>query len=91
LCRLSGEEISLPKKVEGICLFEQDLKKLFFLCHYDHIWSYLYNNYSNKYSDVQELIKNWLDEVSKINLYTLSENRIKGIDLEEESKIIHII
>jgi len=70
LNKISNKKVYPPNKVSGVCLFEQDLKKLILLCNYNNIWLYLYKNYSDDYSDVQELIKSWLEEESRMNVYT---------------------
>ena len=70
LCRLSGEKIELQSNVSGICLFDQDIKNKFLYCDYDEIWSVFYKEYCDNYNDVQRLIKSWLEEDEKLNVYT---------------------
>jgi hypothetical protein len=88
LCTLSGKEISLPKKVEGVCLFEQDLENKHLCCNYDEIWKIFYDNYSSEYFDVQSLIKGWLEDESKLSVYAPNPHKhIPMFSLEDESKL----
>ena len=70
LSKLSGEEIGLPSKVSGICLFDQYIKNKILYCDYDEIWTVFYKEYSDNYNDIQSLIKSWLEEEAKLNVYT---------------------
>ena len=70
LCRLTGEKIIYPSKVEGICLFEQDYKNGWFNIDYNEITSFFYNNYSTNYNEIRELINGWLKESDKLSVLT---------------------
>ena len=90
LYKLNNKEISLPLKVKGkgVCLFDQDLKNKSLWCDYDEIWSVFEKEYMYNYIDIQSLIKGWLEEDSKLNVYTPAFNFLchtKG--LEEDSKL----
>ena len=88
LCKLNNKEVSLPLKVKGVCLFDQDLKNEILWCDYDKIWSFFYKEYRNNYDDVQSFIKNVLEEEAKLNVYTPEDARCHDRAwLKEESKI----
>ena len=88
LCKLSGNSIKLPSKVKGKCLFEQNIKSRYLWCDFDEIWSVFYKEYKNNYNDVQSLIKSWLEEESKLNVFTPPVAESFGSRLlEEESKL----
>jgi hypothetical protein len=87
LNKISNKKVYPPNKVSGVCLFEQDLKKLILLCNYNNIWLYLYKNYSDDYSDVQELIKSWLEEESRMNVYTPHLIVVPNAQMLEESRM----
>ena len=70
LCKLNNQEITLPNKVSGKCLFDQDLKNKHLWCDNKEIWSFLIQNYRDNYDDIQSLIKNILSDVTKLNVYT---------------------
>ena len=70
LSRVLGTKLEYPEKVEGICLFRQDLKNQDFRCDYYEIWSFLEKNYSRDYSEVQSFIKNLLNEHDKLSVKT---------------------
>lgn len=70
ICKIIGREITLPNKITGKCLFEQDKKNRILWCNYNEIWYVFYNEYSNNYDDIQILIKSWLEEEAKFNAYT---------------------
>ena len=70
LCKLNNQEISLPNKVYGVCLFEQNIKTMNLWCDYDNIWSFFESNYINKYNDIQLLINDILSDYTKLNVYT---------------------
>jgi hypothetical protein len=88
ISKLSGDNISLPLKVSGICLFEQDLKNKNLFCDYDEIWKIFYDNYSSEYFDIQILIKGWLEDESKMSVYTPPAGRkLWPKWLKDESKM----
>ena len=70
LCKLNNQYISLPNKVSGICLFEQNIKNKVLSCDYNEIWCFFKTNYINNYSDIQSLIKDLLSDTTKLNVYT---------------------
>ena len=88
LCRLSGEKIELPSNVNGICLFDQDIKNKYLHCDFDEIWTVFNKEYSDKYDDVQRLIKSWLEEAAKMKVYIPHSYHFKSAYwLEEEAKM----
>jgi hypothetical protein len=70
LCKINNSKITFPEKITGICLFEQDFKNGWFNCDYDEIWSFFYNNYRDRYSDVQSFIKRVINETDKMSTLT---------------------
>ena len=70
LCKLNNQEITIPDKVKGICLFQQDLKRDCLWCDYMDIWSFFEQNYNTNYDDIQSLIKDILSDTIKLNVYT---------------------
>ena len=70
LCKLNNQEITLPDKVKGTCLFEQDLKNKYLWCDNEEIWNFFRNNYIDNYDDIQSLIKAILSDTTKLNVYT---------------------
>ncbi len=58
LCKLNNHEITLPTKIKGVCLFQQDFLNDNLWCDYLEIWKFIENNYSNNYDDIQQIIKN---------------------------------
>jgi len=88
LSRVLNENVIYPSDVKGICLFQKDYKNGWFICNYDEIWSFLYNNYSSEYSDVQSLITNLLEEHDKghdkLRVLPLP---VLPVELEEHDKL----
>ena len=84
LSRVLGTPLSYPEKVEGICLFQLDLKNQWFLCDYDEIWSFFWANYNihvKKYfmnsqdnTDIKLFIKSLLCEYDKLSTLTPLSN-----------------
>jgi hypothetical protein len=74
ICKINNNIITIPNKVSGICLFQQDLKNKKFYCDYRNIWSFFIDNYKDNYNDIQLLIKNILSYYTKLNVYTPIEN-----------------
>ena len=70
LGKLDNQVITLPNNVKGECLFEQDLKNEYLWCDNEEIWSFFKQNYSDKYNDIQLLIKEILSDTTKLNVYT---------------------
>ena len=70
LCKLNNQKISQPKKVIGICLFEQDIINKYLWSDYNEIWSFFKTNYKDNYDDIQLLIKDILSDYTKLNVYT---------------------
>ena len=70
LCKINNQEIILPIKVNGICLFRQDLKNKSLWCNYDEIWSFFKQNYKDNYNEIQSIIKEILSDTTKLNVYT---------------------
>ena len=68
LCKLDNKNLKI-NKINGICLFEQDKKCHNFYCDYNEIWSFLKNNYTDKYDDIQSTIKDILSDNTKLNVY----------------------
>lgn len=66
LCKINNQNITLPSKVEGYCLFCQDFKNMWFYCDHDEIWSFFYENYKYDYFDVQLFIKDALYDIEKM-------------------------
>ena len=84
-----GGNISLPPKtIIGECVFEQDWKNQYLWCKYSVIWKYLEDNYSNKYIDVQQFIKDRLEEYDKMKVLTPSALLARStLRLEEYDKM----
>ena len=70
LSRVLNERIVYPSEAKGICLFELDYKYNYFRCNYDEIWSFLYDNYSTNYTDIQTFIRSLLEEHDKLSVLT---------------------
>jgi hypothetical protein len=70
LLNILDREPEPPKIGDGVCLFNLNLKNNYLYCDYDNIWTFLEEKYSNNYSDVQALIKNWMVEYDKISVGT---------------------
>lgn len=70
LCKINNQEITLPTKVSGVCLFEQDSKNKRFNCDYEEIWHIFEDKYSTNYFGVQSLIASWLKEIDKLSVLT---------------------
>jgi hypothetical protein len=88
LCKINNQKVKLPNKVNGICLFEQDTENRYLYCKTNEIWSVFILNYSNKYLDIQKLIKGWLEETNKLNLYTPNGGGIfRFTELEDTNKL----
>jgi len=68
LCKISGLPITLPSKVTGICLFEQDWKNNRFYYKYDEVYYFLYKNYSTTHNNISTFIKDRLNEYDKLNV-----------------------
>ena len=88
ICKITGREITLPNKITGKCFFVFNLKNKYLWCDYHEIWLFFFKEYSENYYDVQSLIKSWLVEESKLQIYTpiiLSE--FYTYMLKEESKL----
>ena len=73
LSKISGVELEI-NKISGVCLFEFDWENNFFYCNYTEIWSFLYENYSQKYEVVQNFISERLFEFDNFNLFTPQES-----------------
>lgn len=67
LYRVLDKELIYPKEVKGKILFRQDYKNGWFCCDNIEIWLFLYNNYSNNYTDIQLFIKSLLEEHDKLS------------------------
>ena len=71
LSKISKKPVSLPKKVNGICLFELDWKNKRFVYDYDEIYTFLYNNYSTIHLDITNFIVDQLkNTTTKLNVLT---------------------
>jgi len=70
LSRVLDEELIYPTEIKGKCLFELDYKNGDFWYDSDDIWTFLYNNYSHSYIDIQVLIQNLLEEHDKLSALT---------------------
>ena len=68
LYKISGLPITLPSKVTGICLFEQDWKNNRFYYKYDEVYYFLYKNYSTTHNNISTFIKDRLNESDKLNV-----------------------
>ncbi|MCK9477613.1 MAG: hypothetical protein M0R46_16985 [Candidatus Muirbacterium halophilum] len=88
LSRIVGEEIEYPIKPTGICLFEQDYKNGYLFMNYDEITSFFYENYSNNWLEIKELISTMLKDDSKLQILTPPdcEVRIRRV-LKDDSKL----
>ena len=68
---LLNKEVELPPYDENKVVFYQDQKNKLLYCSYAEIWSFLYDNYSPNYGDVELFIKNSLEMILNLNEYTL--------------------
>lgn len=73
LSKLENKKCLPPKKISGTCLFEQNWKNKQLWCNYNIIWKYIFDNYSNKFEDIQFFIK---ERLKHSNLNTLTSNDI---------------
>jgi len=73
LCKLNNEEVSLPNKIIGICLFKQNVKHKQLCLDYDNIWLFIKNNYKCNYSDIQIIIKDIISDDIILNEYTIKQ------------------
>ena len=88
LVRILGEEIEYPEKVAGKCLFEQDYKNGYLFMNYDEITSFIYENYSNNWLEIKELISTMLKDDSKLHILTpLLSSVQKRSKLKDDSKL----
>ena len=88
LCKLNNQEIKLPNKVNGICLFEQDTTTMYLWCDHKEIWSFFQQNYKDKYNEIQLLIKEILSDDTKLNVYTPRyDASIQLILLSDDTKL----
>jgi len=86
LARILDEELVYPTDFKGKCLFQQDYINHNFWCDYDEIWTFLYKNYSTKYSDIQKFIKKLVIELQTFDEIKLGSKRIQ-IPLKEHDKM----
>ena len=88
LCEINNQEITLPDKVKGTCLFEQDLKNKYLWCDNEEIWIFFRNNYIDNYDYIQSLIKAILSYTTKLNVYTPYSIYMKtGAELSDTTKL----
>ena len=87
LCKINNTIVTLPDKVTGICLFEQDNKYKDLLCDYTEIWSFLGNNYTKNYDDIQTLISNILNDNIYLDKYKPSTCTMWNMNLFEPNKL----
>ena len=88
LSRILGEEIEYPIRPTGICLFEQDYKNGYLFMNYDEITSFIYENYSNNWLEIKELISIMLKDDSKLQILTPMELFPKpNTQLKDDSKL----
>lgn len=78
LARVLGYEIETPKYNGEKCLFCHEFNNQWFNCDYDEIWTFLQNNYSSNYVDIQLFIKELLyeDESQRLHLLYIHTGRI---------------
>jgi hypothetical protein len=70
LCRLSGTSLTLPDKVIGKCLFEQDWENKYIWMDHVDIWSFFQSVTSYNYQETKQLIHTWLKEHDKLKILT---------------------
>ena len=88
MAKISGKECLPPKTISGECLFEQDWKNKYLWCKYSVIWKYLEDNYSSYYTNIQQFVKDRLEEHSKMIVLTpWNVDFIVFKQLEEHSKM----
>ena len=88
LCKLNKQEITLPNKVNGKCLFDQDLKSKYLWCDNTEIWAFFKQNYSEDYNEIQSLIKDILSDTTKLNVYTpYVDTAISNLILSDTTKL----
>ena len=88
LCKISGKSIKLPSKVTGICLFELDYKNNWFHYNYDEIYQFLYKNYNHNYFEINDFVKDMLNDASKLQVLTpFMNNTFSTLKLNDASKL----
>jgi len=70
LCKLSNQKITLPNKISGECLFEQDFNSKYLWCDYNEIWSFFEKNDIYNYDKIQSSIKDILSDTTKFSVFT---------------------
>ncbi len=70
LCKLNNQDITLPDKIKGCCLFEQSFKIKKLYCDYNIIWRFFKQNYKDDYDEIQLFINDILSDTIKLNAYT---------------------
>lgn len=70
ISKVGNKEIKLPKKVNGICLFETDIENKFLYCDYSEIWTFIGYNYNITYDylSIQYIITDFLSDFSTMTL-----------------------
>jgi hypothetical protein len=92
LCKISGSPITLPSKVSGICLFEQDWKNRWFYYKYNEVYQFLYENYTSNYSEINIFIKDRLKEADKMSVLIPALNiDLMPVRLKEADKMSVLI
>jgi len=67
LSKLLKNNIKIPNKITGICLFELDFKNKNLCYSTDDIFYFLYCNYKSDYNVVYNLIHNKLKKINNLN------------------------
>jgi hypothetical protein len=87
LCKINNQDIILPNKVSGVCLFEQNIENEFLYCNTIDIWYVFLPNYSANYFDIKKLITGWLKDTTKLNVYAASHRKLDlFLNLEDTTK-----
>src|ERR1035437_852387 len=70
LCEINNQEINLPNKPKGICMFYQNTDSKYLVLSYEHVWKFIEDNYIDDYLEIQNLIT---EIVNDINIQNLKE------------------
>lgn len=88
ISKVNNKDVRLPRKVKGICLFEEDTTTGCFNCDYNQIWMFISNNYIDDtkcdYETVQYLVKEFLNSYddNRYDVWLLFNNFIKINNLD---------
>jgi len=74
ICKLNNQDVLLPKKINGYCLFEQDIKSMNLFCE-DGLWDIIEECCNKKNIDIRTIIKYSLENYKIFNDYKFYNER----------------